>query len=111
MVHANNRPIGRNDDNIKPINLQKFFSRGKSGTGHTRELFVKSKIILKGDRARRARFFFYFHAFFSLNRLVNTFAPAPTRLKATSKGVHDDNLALLNDIILVTLKKSLRFYG
>src|SRR3989338_5373531 len=100
MIQADDGAVGRNHNNIQPVNFQKFLSRSQGGTGHARELLVKSEIVLEGNRAGRTSFFFNFSPLFGLDGLMNPFRPASARLEPPGERIYNNNFSLFNLIIL-----------
>src|SRR3989344_6578998 len=111
MIQADDGAVGRNHNNIQPVNFQKFLSRSQGGTGHARELLVKSEIVLEGNRAGRTSFFFNFYPLFGLDGLMNPFRPASARLEPPGERIYNNNFSLLNHVIPVAFENSLRSDG
>ena len=76
--------------------------------GHPGQFFIHSEIILKSDRGKGLILPLYFHALFGFQGLVQSVAETPSRHCPTSKLVHYYNLAVLDKVIHVTMKKHVR---
>src|SRR5581483_787554 len=91
---------------FKSVDFKKFLGVGFGRTGHSRKFLIEAKIILKSNRSISTRFFLYSHPFFGFNGLMKSFRPAPTVLKTAGKFIHNNHFVILDDIILVSFKKS-----
>ena len=105
VVDSLDRLVGRNLDDIQPIDLLKLLCLGKGGTGHTGQLVVEAEIILEGNGRQCLRFLSHRHVLLSLDRLVQAFAIATPFHQAPGELVDDDHLTVLSDdIVFVSLK-------
>ena len=49
VIYSCDRLVCRHLDNIKAVDLPELVLLGERSTGHTRQLLVKSEIVLEGD--------------------------------------------------------------
>ena len=104
LINANHRLVSRHDDNFKTINFIEFCRFGIRRTGHAGQLFVHTEIVLESDRCQSLIFFLDFQTLFCLNRLVLAITPAPTWHQASGELVNDNHLAVIDNVINITLK-------
>ena len=105
VVDSLDRLVGRNLDDIQPIDLLKLFCLGEGSAGHTGQLVVEAEIILEGNGRQCLRFLPDRNVLLSLNRLVQAFAIATPFHQAPGELVDDDHLTVLSDdIVFVSLK-------
>ena len=105
VVDSLDRLIGRDLDDIQPIDLLKLFRLGEGGTGHTGQLVVEAEIILEGNGRQCLRLLPHRNVLLSLDRLVQAFAIATPFHQAPGELVDDDHLTVLSDdIVFVSLK-------
>ncbi len=103
VLDAQHRLVGRNDDDFELVDLLEFGGLGLGRTGHAAEFFVEPEVVLEGDRRQGLIFLANLHAFLGFDGLMQSVGPAATRHQAAGKGVDDDHLAILHDIINVAL--------
>ena len=102
-VLPDNRLVGRDFNDIQFVDCGKFLRLGYSGTGHSRQLLVQAEIILEGNGSQRLVLFLNINVFLGLNCLMQAFGvPAPEH-QAARKLVHDDDLAVFDDIVDIAL--------
>ena len=105
VVDSLDRLVGRNLDDIQPIDLLKLFCLGEGGAGHTGQLVVEAEIILEGNGRQCLRLLPHWHVLLGLDRLVQTLAIATPFHQASGELVDDDHFAVLSDdIVFVSLK-------
>ncbi len=63
----------RDHDRFKPVDFLELVSLGIRGAGHTGELAVHAKVVLKRDRRVGLVLGLNLHAFFGLDSLVQPF--------------------------------------
>ena len=103
IVLANHGPVGRDRHDLELVDLVELLGLGHRRAGHARELVVEAEVVLERDRGERHALALDAQAFLRLDRLVETFAPAAAGHLATREFVHDDDLALFDDVVAVAL--------
>ena len=96
--------VGRDDDGFEVVDALELESFGIGGTGHAGEFGVQAEVVLEGDGGEGLVFAFDFHAFFGFDGLVQAFGPAAAGHQTTCKFVHDDDFAVLDDVVLVFME-------
>ncbi len=81
--------------------MTKLFFLGYRSTGHAGQLFVHAEVVLECYAGQRLALFFNLYAFLGLYGLVETGAVAPPVHQAARKLVHNDDLAVLFDVVAV----------
>ena len=104
-ILTDHRQVGRNDYGFQPINLLELIGFRIGRTGHTGKLAVHAEIVLEGDRGQRLVFILDRHTFLSFDRLVQPFRPAAAGHQASREFIDDDDLAILNDVVLIAQKE------
>ena len=107
VVDADHRPVRRDRHDLQVVGVRELAGLGVRGAGHARELVVHAEVVLERDRRERLVLFLDVHAFLGLDRLVQTFAPAPTLEDAAGELVDDLHLALLDEVVDVALEELL----
>ena len=105
FIHTDHWSMRWNRCHIKVVDLAELFGLCHRGTRHAGELPVETEIVLEGDRCHRYRFTLDAEPLFRLNRLVEPLRPATAWHLASREFVHDDNLALFNDVVTVALEE------
>ena len=100
--------IGRHYNNLKSIDRIKFFLGGEACARHASKPLVHAEKILKCDCRIRPRFLMYAHTLFCLNRLMQTLRPTSPGLHPSGKFIHDNDLIVTYDILLVLMEKGFR---
>ncbi len=103
MSAPDHRAVGGDDDHIQAVNLVELFGLGLGRTGHAGQFLVHAEVVLQRDRRVGDVLALDAQTFFGFYRLMQAVAPAPARHHASSELVDDDDLALVNDVILVAL--------
>ena len=101
--------VGGDFHNVERIDRAEFAFLGLCGTRHARKFFIKTEIILEGDRRVGLILFAHFNAFLRLDRLMQAVGIAAPDHKTARKFVDDDDLAVVDDIFLVERKQVVRF--
>ncbi len=109
FVNARNVEIGWNFQNFKPVNVLKLFRLRQCRPGHAGKFFIKTEIVLEGDRRECLVFRLDGDLFFCFQCLMQAFGIATTFHHATGEFVDDDDFAAFNDVVLVFLKKLVGF--
>ena len=103
------RFIGRNRGDFELIDLVEFLRFRFGCTGHAGQLLVHAEVILERDRRESLILAFDLDAFLCFDGLMETVAPAAARHDAAGELVDDDDLAVLHQVILVAMKRYVRF--
>ena len=80
----------------------------RPSTGHARELLVHAEVVLERNRRERLVFAAYAHALLRFDRLVQTVGVAASEHQAAREFVDYDYLAVLDDVVHVTLEQMVR---
>ena len=80
-------------------------------TGHAGQLLVHAEVILQRDGRQRLRFAADLDAFLGFDGLVQTVGIAASEHETSGELVHDDDLAVLFDIVHVALHDVVRLQG
>ena len=75
--------------------------------GHARELVVQPEVVLQGDRGERLVLVLDLHAFLGLDGLVHALVVPAAVQHAAGELVHDQDLAVDHDVVLVLLEQLL----
>jgi hypothetical protein len=84
---------------------------GVGRTGHAGQLVVHAEVVLEGDGGQGLVFVFDADVFLGLQGLVQAVAVAPARHEAAGELVHDDDLALFDDVVHVALEHGVGLEG
>src|SRR5262245_14380640 len=103
VIIADHRTIGRNDGNVKLVNVPEFGCFGFRCTGHPGQLGVQPEVVLQRDRRQGLVLRLYFNPLFGFHGLMQPVAPAASRHYAAGELVYYDYLALLNYVLLVKM--------
>ena len=98
----------RDDDHLEAVDLLKLVSLGIRRSRHARQVVVQTEIILERNGRDRLVLVLDGHAFLRLDRLVQAVGPAAARHRAPGELVDDDDLAVLDDIVDITLVDRMR---
>ena len=99
QVLAGTGLVGGNADDLQTVNLAEFVRLGGSRTGHTGQLVVHAEVVLEGDGGQRLAFCGHVDAFLGFDGLMQTFVEAAAVHQAAGELVHDDDFAVLDDVI------------
>jgi len=100
-----------NRKHIQSVDPEELLFLGKRRTSHTSQFAVHAEIILDGDGGMRDIFRLHLHALLGFDCLVQTVGPAPSGHHATGKLIHDDDFAILDNVILISPEKECRSQG
>ena len=109
QIDALHGAVGGDLHNVERVDRSKLRFFRFRRTRHTRKLLVKTEIVLEGNGRVRLIFAAHFHAFLCFDRLVQTVGISSADHKTARKFVHDDDFAVVYDIIFVELEKLMRF--
>ncbi len=99
--------VGRNHDHVETIDLAEFERLGIGGAGHSRELVVEPEVVLEGRGCERLALRLDVHALLGLDRLVQALREPPPLHGAPGVLVDQHHLAILDDVLHVTLEQVL----
>ncbi|MNS85323.1 hypothetical protein D3C72_1191850 [compost metagenome] len=91
--------VSRDDNGIQFVDGAEFERFGICSTGHARQFFVQTEVVLEGDRSQRLVFVLNIHAFFGFHSLVQTIRPATALHGTTGMFINDDHFAVFHDVI------------
>ena len=107
LVEPDHRPVGGDRHDLEPVGVRELAGLGGGGAGHAAELVVHAEVVLEGDRREGLVLLLDLHPLLRLDRLVETFAPAPALEDAAGELVDDLHLAALHDVVDVALEQLL----
>jgi hypothetical protein len=105
VILADHRTVGRDHHDVDVVCRAEFLSFGFRRTGHARELFVHSEVVLQRDGRERLVLSLDLDAFFRLDGLVKPIRPAAALHQAAGEVVDDDHLAFLHDVMVIAFVK------
>ena len=105
IIGADTRLIGRDFDDLEPIDVAEFLRLGHCRACHARELRVHAEVVLEGDRGQRLVLVLDRDAFLRFERLVQPFGVAAPLHHAAGEFIDDDDLVVLDDVIGVAGKQ------
>ena len=108
VVLADHRLVGRDRHDLELVDLVELLALGHRRAGHAGELVVEAEVVLERDRGERHRLALDAQALLRLDRLVEPLAPAATRHLAPGELVDDDDLAVLDQVVLVAPVEGVR---
>ena len=100
-VRPDHRLVRRDLRDLELVDLVELLRLGRGGPGHARELGVHAEVVLDRDRRERTGLALDLEAFLRLDRLVQAVRPAAAGHEAAGELVDDDDLAVLDDVLLV----------
>ena len=107
-VVAADRLVGRDLDDLEPVDVAEFLRLGHRRAGHAGELRIEPEIVLEGDRGERLVLVLDGDAFLGLERLVQPLRIAPAFHHAAGELVDDDDLVVLDDVVGVAGEQLVR---
>ena len=108
VVVADHRAVGGDRHDLEVVDLVELLGLGHRRAGHAGQLVVEAEVVLERDRGQRPGLALDAQALLGLDRLVQALAPAPARHLAAGELVHDDDLAVLDDVVPVALVQRVR---
>ena len=105
LVLACHRHVGRDLDHVEPVDVHELFGFGGGGAGHAGEFVVEAEVVLEGDGGQRDVLGLDGHVLLGLEGLVQALRIAPSGHHAAGELVDDDDLAVLDDVVLVALEQ------
>ncbi len=103
LVRADHRPVGRDRHHADLVDLVELGRLGLRRTGHAGELLVEAEVVLQGDRGEGLVLLLDLDAFLGLDRLVHALVVAAAVQDAAGELVDDEDLAVVDDVVLVPL--------
>ena len=104
-VHPDERPVRGDDRDVELVDLRELLGLRLGGAGHAGELLVHPEVVLERDRRERLVLTLDPHALLGLDGLVQAVRPSAPRHESARELVHDDDLAVLDDVVHVTLEE------
>jgi len=111
LVVADHRLVGRDRDDLELVDLWNSSASVIAGAGHAGELRVQAEVVLEGDGGEGHGLALDAQALLGLHRLVDPLAPAPVGHLAAGELVDDDDLAVPDDVVAITLVERVAFSG
>src|SRR4051794_23338938 len=111
LVPAADRLVRRDRDHTELVGVHELSGLGGGRARHAGELVVHAEVVLECDRGERLVLLLDLHPFLGLDRLVDSFRPAPALEDAAGELVDDLHLAALDDVVLVAAVQLLRLEG
>jgi hypothetical protein len=96
---------------LQIVDLLELGRFGVGRAGHAGQLVVHAEIVLKGDGGQGLVFVFDADVFLGLQGLVQPVAVAAAGHEAAGELVHDDDLALFDDVVHVALEQGVGLEG
>ena len=103
VFDAEHLAVGGDDDDVELVDAVELGGFGFRGAGHARELLVEAEVVLEGNGGEGLVFLADLHAFLGFDGLVEAIGPAAAGHEATGELVDDDDLAVLDDVLDVSL--------
>ena len=95
--------IGGDADYVQAVDLAELIGLGGGRTGHARQLFVHTEVVLEGDSRQGLALGGDGDALFGLNSLVQTIIEAAAVHQTSGELINDDDLAVLDDVVGVAV--------
>ena len=105
LVEALDRQVGRDLDDVEPVDVAELGRFRLRRAGHAGQLLVHAEIVLEGDRGERLVLGLDGHALLRLERLVQPLRKPAARHHAAGELVDDHHLVVADDIVLVALEQ------
>ena len=99
LVGAPDRPVGRDDADLEPVDRVELGLLGLGGAGHARQLVVHPEVVLDRDRGEGLGLALDLHLLLGLHRLVQPVGPAAAGHDAAGELVDDQHLAVLHQVV------------
>jgi len=93
--------VRRDDGHFELVSAVELGGFRLGRAGHAGEFFVEAEIVLQGDGGERLVLALDLDALFRLDRLMESVRPAAAGHRAPRELVHDDHLALFDEVMVV----------
>ena len=103
--------MSRDDHDLQLIDLFELLGLCRGRSSHPRQTSVHAKVVLEGNSCQRQALPLNVDVLLGLDGLVKSGGVAPTIHETTGELVHDDDLAVGDDIIAVSVKERLGLEG
>ncbi len=103
VVDAVDRAVGGDGDDVELVDLHELVGLGEGGARHAGAFVVELEEVLDGNGGHGLGFFLDRDVLLGLAGLVETVGPLPADHEASGELVDDDDLAVLDDVVLVAL--------
>ena len=108
MIESNHLSMGRNNNDVKSVDLAEFLLFRFGRAGHAGQLIVHPEIVLKRNRGQGLTFPLNFDAFLCFNRLVQSVGITASKHQPSGEFVDDDDFAVFYHIVLVAMHQGMR---
>ena len=111
VILADVGAVGGHGDDVQAVDLGELGGFRLGGTGHTGQLLVHAEIVLEGDGRQRLALGGDLHALLGLNGLMQALVVAAADHQAAGELVHNDDLAVLHNIVDILLHHAVSLDG
>ena len=108
LVDADHVAVRRDHDDVELVDLVELGGFRVRRARHARELVVHPEVVLERDRGERLVLFLDLDALLRLDRLMEAVRPAASRHEPARELVHDEDLAVPDDVGNVPLVERVR---
>ena len=108
VLEAHHGTVRRDHDDVELVDLRELRRLRVRRARHSGQLPVHPEVVLEGHRGERLVLALDADALLRLHGLVQAVRPAPSRHQPARELVHDDDLAVLDDVVLVPLEHHVR---
>ena len=105
LVDTADGEIGRDVDDLEPVDIHELAGFGHCRTGHAGELLVETEVVLERDRRQRLVLRLDLDLLFGFERLMQAFRITAAGHHAAGEFVDDDDLPAFDDVILIALEQ------
>ncbi len=103
--------VGGNLHNVQLVDGAELLLLRHGGTGHTGQLVIQTEVVLESDGGQGLVLAGHGHVLLGLDGLVQAVGIPPAEHQTAGVLVHDDNLAVLHDIVDVPLHHAVGLDG
>ena len=111
VVRPAEPPVGRDHRHVELVDLGELLGLGGRRPRHAGQLLIHPEIVLEGDGGEGLVLGLDPHPLLGLDRLVEAVRPPPPGHQAPGELVHDDDLAVLDDVVDVLLEQGVGLEG
>ena len=101
VVNTDNLLVGRDLDNVKPVDITEFFLFRHGRTSHTGSLGVFVEEVLEGNGGQSLALTADLYAFLGFNGLMEAIRITAARHDTSGELIDDQDLAVLDHIVLI----------